>query len=77
MVVINMLQPERNDSMEKTHKGRKVMTISLQNDLYEAFTAICMKQNLNRSATIASYVARFVKSEQKTRNKSVTKSKTN
>ena len=63
--------------MEKTHKGRKVMTISLQNDLYEAFTAICTKQNLNRSATIASYVARFVKSEQKPRNKPVTKSKTN
>lgn len=63
--------------MEKTQKGRKVMTISLQNDLYEAFTAICLKQNLNRSATIAAYVARFVKSEQKSRNKPVTKSKTN
>ena len=68
-----MLHPERNDSMEKTHKGRKVMTISLQSDLFEAFTAICAKQNLNRSATIASYIARFVKSEQKPHNKTATK----
>ena len=46
--------------------GRKVMTVSVPSETYDAFIAICTKQNLNRSAIITSYLEKYVKRDRNT-----------
>ena len=53
-------------------QGRKILTISLQSELFDEFIAICQKHKYNRSAVISSYIARFVKNEQKSVNRKAT-----
>ena len=53
-------------------QGRKILTVSLQSDLFDEFIAICQKHNFNRSAVISSYIERFVKNERKSVNRKAT-----
>lgn len=50
-------------------QGRRILTISLQSDLFDEFIAICQQHKFNRSAVVSSYIARFVKNERKSVNR--------